>query len=311
MKLVGLMMVRNEGWALGMTLRAAMTWCDAIVLLNHGNDPETKKIVEDAAGHHVCDVLVIENAPCDGSWREMDLRQRMLDEGRRWMGGTHFAIIDGDEMLTANRLLHVRKAFEKLKPGQHVAMRMISPWRSIEVRRRDGYYGDGSSLSLGFADTPGAAWVRASDGYQFHQRLPHGIETTPADPLELVMPGGVFHFQYHTRRRLVTKSVWYKMLETVSHPGRKTPDALNEMYDWTIVSDEDAVLAPIPRGWVEPWGKIWEHYHPDREPWQFAEVVRMLRERGPAVFAGLAFHELASEVLPCGRFETSRGVCLG
>jgi uncharacterized metal-binding protein YceD (DUF177 family) len=45
MKLVGLMLCRNSDWVIGLSLRAALMWCDAVVVLMHNCSDDTEEIV--------------------------------------------------------------------------------------------------------------------------------------------------------------------------------------------------------------------------------------------------------------------------
>lgn len=309
-KLIGLIMVRNESWILGFSLRVAMAWCDEVIVLNHGADEGVNRIcleVSREEGSKPLQQMV--HADVD-RWDEMDLRQSMLECGRR-MGGTHFAIIDGDEAVTANRLPQIRAAALRLEPGQCLATRMVSPWHSLDRHRADNPYHNGSCLSLAFADRPEATWKPAADGYQFHARLPKGIESQPASPLDVLAPGGVFHFQTVSRRRLVVKAAWYKCLELIMFPGRTTPERLNEIYDWQIVNEEAAEICPVPpRWWAYPDDSWRARIAPNEEPWQLAGLMRMIQGHDLAKFVGVNFHEIAQEVLPCGSFDPQSGLLL-
>ena len=47
MKLVGLMPLRNEAWALGFTLRVALKWCDTVAVMLHACTDDSARIVRD------------------------------------------------------------------------------------------------------------------------------------------------------------------------------------------------------------------------------------------------------------------------
>src|SRR5581483_1771406 len=72
----------------------------------------------------------IRNEPAD--------RNELLKAGRS-IGGTHFIVIDVDEMLTSNWLKNnlLRKKILQLEPGDHIYLTWIQLWRSIEEYRFD------------------------------------------------------------------------------------------------------------------------------------------------------------------------------
>ena len=74
-------------------LRVALRWVDQLVVLLHACTDETAEIVDEVAIEHGRMVIFDESEP---EFREMDLRQRMLEQARG-IGGTVMAIIDGDE----------------------------------------------------------------------------------------------------------------------------------------------------------------------------------------------------------------------
>src|SRR3954468_875088 len=97
MRLIATLPARNEDWCLGLSVRAALRWCDAVVVLNHASSDRTAKILCDVVAE-VGNRLRVIHEP-NPEWSEMSHRQRLLDEARS-MGATHIAIVDADEVLT-------------------------------------------------------------------------------------------------------------------------------------------------------------------------------------------------------------------
>src|SRR5882724_9073912 len=114
MKLIGIMPVRNEQWCLGLTARVALMWCDRIVILLHACTDESANIIQTIRAEHPDRVVVRTHR--HESWTEMAHRQQML-EIARGTDATHIAIIDADELLTANLLGLIRGHVEQLPPG--------------------------------------------------------------------------------------------------------------------------------------------------------------------------------------------------
>jgi glycosyltransferase involved in cell wall biosynthesis len=54
MKIVTIMPVRNEAWCLGLTARAALMWCDELVILDHASTDRTAEIASEIAGECSC-----------------------------------------------------------------------------------------------------------------------------------------------------------------------------------------------------------------------------------------------------------------
>lgn len=282
-KIVGLMAARSEDWIIGLSLRAALEYCDAVLVYDHLSDDFTPRLVQEIAAQHPGRVEYLrDETPW---WDEMDQRQKMLDKGRA-MGGTHFVIVDADEVLTANLLPRARSIVESCPRGECLALRMVAPYHSLKTRRVDWVWGYDSRLTWCFADNGGLAWKSAIDGYQHHQRVPIGAPPRPEIPkdLESMSAGGVIHFQYITRRRLEEKTAFYKIMEIVRWPARMSVADLNDKYDWTLreggsgnPKDTPIDCHHIPGDWLSYYeSRGWMKFlRPELESWQAREARRL------------------------------------
>ena len=127
-KIVGLVPVRNEAHCISTCLRALALYTDAIVVLDDASEDATVAVVESLAQE--CRVEKIlkkttwyRDEPGDRNW--------LLKTGRE-IGGTHFVVIDADEMFTANFqknfLLH--SLILRLNPGDRLKLNWIQLWAS-------------------------------------------------------------------------------------------------------------------------------------------------------------------------------------
>ncbi len=272
MRLIGVMPCRNEAWVCGLSTRVALRFCDELVCLNHASTDNTAEILADVQGVHVI------NEP-DPLWAEMSHRQRLLEAARE-RGATHIAIIDADEVLTANLQPYIRDWVEGLVPGTYLRLGMPC-MRGIYEYQTNDIWGR-AVVTAAFADSPDLHW-KAAEGYDFHHREPYGSKQGAAVHRE---HGGVMHLQFAHRRRLLAKHALYQMTETLRWPGRRTPAQLAQLYS----------LAPELYGIHTVFcpGEWWDGYQPlmryldlTSEPWQEAEVRRLWAAHGPQVFAGL------------------------
>ena len=187
MRLVGLMPVRNEDWCLGLTLRVALEWCDEVVVLLHACTDRSEAIaysLANATGR----VTVMEEE--SDLWDEMNHRQAMLLMAR--MGerpgapagpsGTHIALIDADEMLTANLRENVRGWVERLNARDLVQRRLELPLYNMREDperhaaaypryHANGIWGN-RVTTVAFEDSPKLGWA----GDFHHHREPMGAE---------------------------------------------------------------------------------------------------------------------------------------
>lgn len=277
MKLIGLMLARNEEWVINASLEAALRWCDGVALmLDRCEDPDAHALVlRNSHKPHI-----VSSAGANSVWNEMDVRQANLEDGRK-LGGTHFAIIDADEILTHNRLPLVREEFACLDYGNTLEVPMIAVWNDLQHHRVDDPTWSNAWLTLGFKDAPYLSWKPAADGYHHHNRPPHGH--TGRVKLGHHQFGGVFHLQWANQRRLLAKHVLYRMVDHLRWPGRESVEELNFKYDQSL--KPRGRLIDVPAEW---WGNYrTEDINLHDVPYQEQEIQKMFNVHGMRAFAGL------------------------
>lgn len=267
MKLIGLMLARSESWVIGCSARAALKWCDDLVVIDDDSTDDTAEIARDAGAY------VVTVRRTEEHWPEMHLRQKSLDIGRN-RDGTHFAIIDADEVLTATDIPHVKAWFGALAAGQCLDAPMIACWKSLDEYNA----GIQSTITLGFRDAPGLCWKpRGTEQYHHHARPPMG-----SSPQHCAAHGrGVFHLQFAAWDRFIWKHRHYLLMERLrwGYPARE----LNEKYHW--FERITAVPRPVPS---EYWaGLPREDIHLAHDSWYRAEVERILKAHSPGTFRDL------------------------
>lgn len=282
MKLVGLMLVRNEDWLLRASMQAALRWCDALAVVDHSSTDMTRSITTSMA---------LETGRVDfrfkddaSKWDEMQLRQETLELGRT-MGGTHFAIVDADEILTANLVDKIRPEFERLVPGQCLEVPMLA-MRTLDVYQDDDSVWSTAWLTLGFADKPELSWKPAEDGYQHHSRAPRG-NVGSRRYLKDKSEGGGMHLQFANRRRLIAKHWLYSYVDHLRWPNREDPHQLSIKYSQAL--QRPGHLGVVPEEWWNGHNK--KAINLDGVPWQEAELKRLLLLHGEKAFEGIKLSE--------------------
>lgn len=292
-----MMLARNEGWCLEFALRAALSWCDSVVLhldrCSDGSPALAARLSAEFPGR----LSVAAVSPPPGSvWPEMDMREALLREAAS-LGPSHFALIDADEALAADLLPGARDAVAALPEGCYLAPRMLSPW-GMEFSGRfpgwpvrcDGPFAS-PVMAVAVAASPGLTYRPAVDGYQHHHRLPYGRDFAPWAPPAWAS-SGCWHLQYGSEFRLAAKALWYKLGELLRWPGRMSAAELNRKYDWALPSStpggfSSVVGSPAWSAYLFPVDIRW-----DDLPWHLAECAGMLRDRPGLFVSGLADHGL-------------------
>lgn len=281
MRLIALMLVRNEDWIIRTSLDAALRWCDGVVVvLDRCSDATMKYVHEHLKGQRKPCLMHVHEGNDD--WNEMDLRQLSLELGRK-LKGTHFAIVDADEILTHNLLGDIRGYFFDLpKPGTLLELPMVAVWDTPAQHRLGDPTWSNAWLTLGFKDKPDLTWKPAQDGYHHHHRPPYGVEEERRRPVPKAF-GGVMHLQFANPRRLVAKHVLYRMVDHIRWPGRDTIEQLNWKYDQAL--KPTGHVDWMPDSW---WGDYRQSLiDVDGIPYQESRIVDMLNKHGREAFAGL------------------------
>ncbi len=299
MNLIATMPARNEECFLGLSARAALMWCDALVLYLHACTDRSLDIASEIQNENPGRVSIIVRP--EPTWTEMNHRQEMLEEARR-MGASHIAAVDADEVLTGNLLPRIRQVVEQFcAPGVILNL----PWLALardpmRVITGASYWGDRQQCSVAFKDQPDYHWSSAQrGGYHFHQRPP--LSAAPKKFVNVIPPsqGGLMHLQFLSERRLRAKQALYKCNEVLHHRDnmlgvRASLQQMDAAYSRAVYESDPARngvdTKDVPREWWSPYESIWNYggsISDAREPWQEVEVKRLLAEHGRERFAGL------------------------
>ena len=267
MNLISLTICRNSAWSIASVVGHALRYCDSAVVLCHACTDETVPILR-----AMDRVDVIEVGEAD-RWSEMDHRQRTLDRGRD-LGGTHFLILDDDEFAANPLASDLRRIAGKLRPGMLVQQPLYCCWRSLGTFRADFFNPRnpfrGTFKSVMFADGPWLNW-ETRGGYQHHHTAPYGAvikRHVPKDSL------GWLHIQHAYWPRLVLKQSWYMAME-VCHYG-----AIKANYAGSM-DETGLLLGMVPPHW---WSDLKSGIDLESEPWQLADLKRMVKKMGVKTF---------------------------
>lgn len=282
MKIVGIMPCRGEDWVSGLSARAALMWCNELIMLDHGD--EANGALHSVAAEWPERVTWIRAS--DPKWDEMEHRQRLL-ECARTRNATHIAIIDADEVLTGNLLGSIRGHVNAMRPGSILRLPGYNLRGSVDSYHSTGIWAN-RWFSVVFEDGPRLHWK----GDIFHHREPMGVTLSPYSPV-LQGRGGVMHLWGASERRLVAKHALYKMTETLRWP-KKSRSEINQIYSQAINPavnknfDQNWKYVAVPAEWWEPYRDLIDkHLRVDAEPWQAEACRQLLAEHGVERFSGL------------------------
>jgi hypothetical protein len=259
-------------------------WCDKIVVLLHACTDKSAAIVQQVVAEYPSRLLVLyETMPL---WEEMRHRQRMLEAARGF--GTHIAMIDADEILTANLIGRIRVYADELPEGTMLQL----PW--ICLSDTFSFYSSGmwayQQASVLFKDAPECHW-QARNGYDFHHRQPMGkqwlIPASYGGRNLSLRTEGLMHLQFLGKRRLFAKQFLYQLTERLRWPDREPIAQMAAKYSRTVDEALNAQQSSTPAAWWAGYGNlVFEHLHVDAEPWQEQECKRIIADN-PGIEQGL------------------------
>jgi hypothetical protein len=295
MKVVGLMTVRNEDWILGLTLRGAMQIVDEMIVLDHASIDGTAQIIHEVAEEFPGRIHYQRRD--DPVWREASIRQGLIDDGRK-LGGTHFWMIDADELVTGNIVPEIRMMLAALEPGDLLTLPWFPIWGSLDRCRRDGNrYWCAKRTIYGFRDHADLQYEARKNrpACDIHTRAP----ISPGKKREHWLDDlrhGVMHFVAAERSRLVAKAAWYKMIETVRFSD-VSAEQLNANYNRDL-DETELVTVPVEADWWAPYLPWRKHVHLNRPTWFEWDCQLMWRQHGPEKFNGLELWGIPERMTP-------------
>jgi glycosyltransferase involved in cell wall biosynthesis len=326
-KIVGLVAARNEALLIEQCLRSLACYADEIAVLDDCSTDNTVALVESLADE--CRVKTIIKKTV---WARDELADKnsLLLAGRA-LGGTHFIMLDADEMFvaTAKNRSWLRRYILSLKPGQVLRFPMINVWGGIEQYRNDEhchpFHDQWKSIPAVFCD----------DGvcsYNDNVRMgPSGVIHVFRYPLSLIrldpknlrdvtnVDLGILHFKCVNLPDLIIKKVWYMCLEYIHANTRahsqedreRNAGYVNNFYAGefnSLLMDPSAIkLAKIKPAWLKYdfFTKFNSAYYHNMHQERLNEIKAWFIEYGLEYFKPLAIwhvdyiKQLEQELVAC------------
>jgi FkbM family methyltransferase len=277
-KIVGLVAARNEEHNIGQCLRLLSRFTDAIVYLDDCSTDGSVKVVQALAGQ--CGV---ERILTKEQWLrdEPGDRNSMLQAGRE-IGGTHFIVLDADEIFTSNFLFQntLRQRILSLKPGDQLWLNWICLWRSVTQYRQDKSVWTNNYKPFVFCDDGRCAYTSE---FIHTPRVPQNLTGS-----RIQIKGyeyGVLHFQFVNWRNLLLKQAWYRCLERIREP-QKSVIEINKRY--APSKDETNIhLAPSSPQWFRHYSDFDAAVFDEPDTWRAKQIYGWFKEYGIDYFKDL------------------------
>jgi glycosyltransferase involved in cell wall biosynthesis len=286
-KIIGLVPVRNEEAYIDQCLRALALYTDAIIVLDDASTDNTVAIVESLAQECHIDRIIKKAV-----WKrdEPGDRNKLIQAGRE-IGGTHFIVLDADEMFTASCLKNnfLRNKILALEPGDWLRLHWIRLWKSINQVRFET-----NPEKRIFCDI--RPFIFCDDGVSEYRsnfihtsRFPTTLTEGKDITITPVETYGVLHFQAVNWRNMRVRQAWYRCIEHIRSP-EKTVERINREYA-AYESDNNCQLVSCSSAWFEyPFFDRTAYEAP--EQWREKEILSWFTQYGMKFFADLDIWEI-------------------
>jgi len=286
-KIVGLLPARNESPIIEQCLRALSLYTDAIVYLDDASTDNSLEIVRSLQNEcNIEKIIAKENWFRD----EPGDRNKLLQAGRE-IGGTHFIVIDADEILTANFLEQdlLKTIILAMEPGGRLYLNWILLWRSV-----DKYRFDNSIWTNNYKD-----FIFCDDGEcSYSSEFIHTPRTPPnLNGKKSIIRGyqyGMLHFQFVNWRNLLIKQAWYRCLERIRQPKKPIAE-INERYA-PSKDEENLGLKDSDPLWIDNYNFFDATVYNRPEGWKEEQVLNWFQEYGKDYFVGLDIWDIDWQV---------------
>ncbi len=237
MKIVALLPVKNESWALPSYLSSVSKIADEIIALNDSST-DSSVLILNKAGASVFDY--------DSSKEELvnmgKRRQRLLELGRK-AGGTHFVWLDADETFSSNFISQAKQTILSLKPGQKITMRWVHAWKNTTDYLTDTH----SPFGYIWKD-----FIVCDDKTSNFEEKFLSEGRTPGTHTDILrLPekqGVVIHWQFSRFEITQLKQALYRCTELIE--GTRGVRKINHTYSITL-PNEKLITCQLPKTWIE------------------------------------------------------------
>jgi hypothetical protein len=248
------------------------------VILDDASHDDTVKICESIAEQYHIESIIRNDKSAWEYGKESDNRQKLLDAGRA-IGGTHFIVIDADELLTANCAHNnfLRTHILRLNPGDRIFMHIMHCWGSLERYRI--YFNEKMKCFIFCDDGKGNYYAQLLHINRSPLNLAGGANLELADERY-----GLLHLGYLNWDSVLIRQTWYKCLERVRNPTKSAAE-INSWY--CAYKERDASTLPVPSEWLAGYSFFNPHLFDSAEQWRTAQIESWIKQYGIEYFKDL------------------------
>jgi len=269
MKIIGLLICRNESWILPTTLPQQLRFVDELLVLDGRSTDNTRDILK-RAGKQVHVRIQKGKTANYAQWRQE------LMQWARERGATHIVSLDGDEALSSNLLDGWNELLASMKPGEKLSLDWISLWKSPYH-----YLTQGSVFAHLVKD-----FIFCDDGISAYEKIALHEGRTPGQMTasnNRVLPrkvGVTLHFQFVPWERVQMKQAYIRCLDYST--GSDTPKGINYKYEETLETDR-VRTDKVPAEWISGM-KMQKNLASMPHDWFYDALIAKFDEKGIEYF---------------------------
>jgi len=299
-RIVGLVPARNEEAIIEQCLKSLSQFTDAIVFLDDASTDSTLEVVKRISQECKVETIIEKKR----WYRDEAGDKNLLLQAGREIGGTHFIVLDADEVLTANCLDNdiLRKVILKLDPGDILILTLIELWRSPDKFRLDKSVWSNQAGDFIFCDEKNAHY---SKRFLHCSRSPNAMTRKKRNLLKMLpkeylykyqvftepnilaknYPFGLMHFQFVNWENLKAKQAWYRCLEKIRNP-RINVDRVNKKYA-PSTNETNLQMWDVPTFWYDRYDAFDKKCYNKKNHTRKKDVRGWFKKYGKKFFADL------------------------
>ncbi len=273
-KIVGLVAIKNEQNSIEQCLHALSLYTDAIVVLDDVSEDSTPTILQNNKDTYHLHIITKK------IWQRDEAKDRnlMLRYGRA-IGGTHFIIIDADEMFTAPcaRDNYLRKKILALSPGDWLSCSWINLYEDAQKYHRTQILKPFIFCDDGIAEYDDSIRIHAS-------RIPEKLSGTE-HILKPTFAYDLLHFKYINWENVVLRNAWYQCLIAIMWP--KIPRKELGIFYQQKLEQQTGNLTNVNPAWFDyHFFSLEDFAKPDH--WRTQQMLEWFKEYGHEYFQDLS-----------------------
>lgn len=235
-RIIALLAFRNEAIFLPIFMTRIRGIVDEVLGYDDSSSDSSRKIFESYGGR------IIENIPSKktGIGATKEIRTLLLEEGRR-RGGTHFVVLDADEIFVGSDNEKIRKRILQLKQAEKLICDWVMLGSSIGSFLNEKSVWQKRGKDFAFADSITLKYP--NDPFVHFARTP--INPEVENDFSKSEPNfAVLHLQFVNWELGQIKQCWYRLQETIRL--RRNYTKVNQRYSFTKEVQSPEVLQFFP-----------------------------------------------------------------